>query len=600
MEEKKLALREEIDDKFKWKIADMVESDEAFEKCLEELKGKVSKFKDFKGTLGESRESLLAYLKFDDEFFCEGERLYVYANQKLHEDLSVSKYQKYAGDIQNVLVMAYSEDSFARPELLAMDEKTLREYMEGDGEIQIYHKLLSDLLDEKEHVLSFECEEILAKAGRFDNAGQDIYSMFNGADIDFPEIKDENGESVKLSNGRYVKYLESTNREVRKEAFAAMYKTYGALNNTIAAMFNSSLSKSVFYSDVRKYKSSRNMYLTGNHIPEEVYDNLIDVVHEKMPLMYKYLELRKKALNLSQLHMYDLYAPMAANVDNSYSYDEAKAIVKDALMVMGDEYISHLEAGFNDGWIDVYENKGKRSGAYSWGCYGVHPYVLLNYSGNLNSVFTLAHEMGHAIHTYYSNENQEYINASYKIFVAEVASTCNESLLIHHLLDKTTDKNERIFLINYFLEQFKGTLYRQTMFAEFEKIVHEKADQGLTLTADELNEIYYNLNKLYFGDGIVIDDEIKYEWSRIPHFYNAFYVYQYATGFSAAIALSNKILNEGESAVDDYKKFLKGGCSKDPIDLLKIAGVDMSKKEPIIEALNVFEELLNEMEELLK
>ncbi len=600
MEEKKLALREEIDDKFKWKIEDMVESDEAFEKSLEELKGKVSKFKNFKGTLSESRDSLLAYLKFDDEFFCEGERLYVYANQKLHEDLSVSKYQKYAGDIQNVLVMAYSEDSFARPELLSMDEKTLREYMEGDGDIKIYHKLLSDLIDEKEHVLSFECEEILAKAGRFDNAGQDIYSMFNGADIDFPEIKDENGESVKLSNGRYVKYLESTNREVRKEAFAAMYKTYGALNNTIAAMFNSSLSKSAFYSDVRKYKSSRNMYLTGNHIPEEVYDNLIDVVHEKMPLMYKYLELRKKALNLSELHMYDLYAPMAANVDNSYSYDEAKAIVKDALMVMGDEYISHLEAGFNDGWIDVYENKGKRSGAYSWGCYGVHPYVLLNYSGNLNSVFTLAHEMGHAIHTYYSNENQEYINASYKIFVAEVASTCNEALLINYLLNKTTDKNERIFLINYFLEQFKGTLYRQTMFAEFEKIVHEKADQGLTLTADELNEIYYDLNKLYFGDGIVIDDDIKYEWSRIPHFYNAFYVYQYATGFSAAIALSKKILNEGESAVEDYKKFLKGGCSKDPIDLLKIAGVDMSKKEPIIEALNVFEELLNEMEELLK
>ena len=600
MEEKKLALREEIDDKFKWKIEDMVESDEAFEKSLEELKGKVSKFKDFKGTLAESRESLLAYLKFDDEFFCEGERLYVYANQKLHEDLSVSKYQKYAGDIQNVLVMAYSEDSFARPELLSMDEKTLREYMEGDGDIKIYHKLLSDLLDEKEHVLSFECEEILAKAGRFDNAGQDIYSMFNGADIDFPEIKDENGDSVKLSNGRYVKYLESTNREVRKDAFAAMYKTYGALNNTIAAMFNSSLSKSAFYSDVRKYKSSRDMYLTGNHIPEEVYDNLIDVVHETMPLMYKYLELRKKALKLDELHMYDLYAPMAANVDNSYSYDEAKTIVKDALSVMGDEYISHLEAGFNDGWIDVYENKGKRSGAYSWGCYGVHPYVLLNYSGNLNSVFTLAHEMGHAIHTYYSNENQEYINASYKIFVAEVASTCNEALLINYLLNKTTDKNERIFLINYFLEQFKGTLYRQTMFAEFEKIVHEKADQGLTLTADELNEIYYDLNKLYFGDGIVIDDDIKYEWSRIPHFYNAFYVYQYATGFSAAIALSKKILNEGESAVEDYKKFLKGGCSKDPIDLLKIAGVDMSKKEPIIEALNVFEELLNEMEELLK
>jgi len=600
MEEKKLALREEIDDKFKWKMEDMVESDEAFEKCLEELKGKVSKFKDFKGTLGESRDNLLAYLKFDDEFFCEAERLYVYANQKLHEDVSVSKYQKFAGDIQNVLVMAYSEDSFARPELLSVDEKVLREYMEGEGDIQIYHKLLSDLLDEKEHVLSFECEEILAKAGRFDNAGQDIYSMFNGADIDFPEIKDENGENVKMSNGRYVNFLENTNREVRKEAFAAMYKTYGALNNTIAAMFNSSLSKSAFYSDVRKYKSSRDMYLTGNHIPEEVYDNLIDVIHEKMPLMYRYLELRKKALNLDELHMYDLYAPMAANVNNTYSYDEAKSIVKDALMVMGDEYVSHLEEGYNDGWIDVYENKGKRSGAYSWGCYGVHPYVLLNYSDNLNSVFTLAHEMGHAIHTYYSNSNQEYINAGYKIFVAEVASTCNESLLIHYLLNKTTDKNERIFLINYFLEQFKGTVYRQTMFAEFEKIVHEKADKGLTLTAEELNQIYYDLNKLYFGDGIVIDDEIKYEWSRIPHFYNAFYVYQYATGFSAAIALSKKILNEGESAVEDYKKFLKGGCSKDPIDLLKIAGVDMGKKEPVIEALGLFEELLDEMEELLK
>jgi len=598
MSEGRLLLRSEVDDKFKWKMEDMVESDEAFNLAFKELEGKLNKFSEFAGTLSESGERLLSYLKFDDEFFCEMERLYVYANQKMHEDLSVTTYQKMAGDIQNLMVKAYSADSFARPEILAMDENTLKGYMEND-EFKIYKKVLTDLLDEKEHVLSSEIEDILAKAGRVSQAADDIYTMFNGADIDFPEVPDGRGGMIKLSNGRYTSLLESTDREVRKQAFAAMYKTYGALNNTLGAVFNANLSQGSFYADVRKYESSRAMYLHDSHIPESVYDNLINTVHEYMPLMYKYLELRKKALGVDELHMYDLYAPMAGDVDNTYTYDEAKALVKEGLLPMGDEYLSVLEEGYNNGWIDVYENKGKRSGAYSWGCYGVHPYVLLNYNDNLNSVFTLAHEMGHAIHSYYSNNNQEYINAGYKIFVAEVASTCNESLLIHHLLNKTTDKNERIFLINYFLEQFKGTVYRQTMFAEFEKIVHEKADKGESLTAGELNGIYYDLNKVYFGDGIIIDDDIKYEWSRIPHFYNSFYVYQYATGFSAAIALSRKIMNEGESAVKDYKEFLKGGCSKDPIDLLKIAGVDMGSKKPIEEALKVFGELLDEMEKLL-
>lgn len=422
--------------------------------------------------------------------------------------------------------------------------------------------------------------------------------MFNNADIRFPAVVDTQGREQELTHGNYVKFLESDSVTVRKSAFEAMYHTYQAFRNTLAATFYANVKQANFYAAVRGYASSRAMELDGGNIPETVYDNLIAVVHERMPLMHRYVRLRKKALGLTEIHMYDLYTPMVKNVDIQVPFEEAKQIVKAGLAPMGEAYLSVLQQGFDNRWIDVYENQGKRSGAYSWGAYGTHPYVLLNYQENLDNIFTLAHEMGHALHSYYSDSTQPYPYAGYRIFVAEVASTCNEALLIHYMLKQAKDKKEKAYLLNHFLEQFKGTLYRQTMFAEFERDMHKLAAEGEALTADLLCEKYYALNRLYFGEDIVIDEEIAMEWARIPHFYTPFYVYQYATGFSAAIALSQGILERGESAVHDYMKFLTGGSSADPIELLKLAGVDMSTPAPIQQALDVFEDLLNQMEAL--
>ena len=422
--------------------------------------------------------------------------------------------------------------------------------------------------------------------------------MYNGADIDFPSVTDSDGEQIKITHGNFVPILGGTDRELRRRAFIALYDTYGKMKNTIAATFNANVEQACFYADVRNYLSTLEMYLDGSNIPVSVYDNLIEVVHEKMDLMHRYVKLRKKILGVDELHMYDVYAPIAKPPKEKISFEKAKEMVLEGLAPMGEAYLSKLKEGFANRWIDVYENEGKRSGAYSWGAYGVHPYVLLNYQGTLDDVFTLAHEMGHALHSYYSDANQPYIQAGYRIFVAEVASTCNESLLIHDLLKKTEDKETKAYLINHFLEQFKGTLYRQTMFAEFEKITHGMVEKGETLTSDVLCKIYYDLNKQYFGPEMVSDEEIALEWARIPHFYNPFYVYQYATGISAAIALSRKIMKEGEKGVEDYMKFLTGGGSKDPIELLKLAGVDMNEKKPIEEALELFRELLDQMEAL--
>ena len=402
-----------------------------------------------------------------------------------------------------------------------------------------------------------------------------------------------------MSHGRYSLLMESRDRDVRKEAFSSIYSQYGQYRNTLAATYSANLKSSAFFAKMRRYDSALAMALDGGEIPVSVYTQLIDTVHESLPLMYRYVALRKKALGVDELHMYDLYAPMVDEVSMKIPFEEAKEIVKKGLEPLGEEYIQVLSEGMDGGWIDVYENQGKRSGAYSWGAYGCHPFVLMNYQDNLNNVFTLAHEMGHSMHSYYSDKNQPYLYAGYRIFVAEVASTCNEALLMEYLLRHTEDKKEKAYLINYFLEQFKGTLYRQTMFAEFEKITHEMAGRGEPLTAEILNDIYYKLNEQYFGDGIVIDKEIALEWSRIPHFYTPFYVYQYATGYSAAIAISRKILSGDAAAREGYMKFLSGGSSMNPIDLLKLCGVDMTTPEPVQSALRLFGELLDEMEALL-
>ena len=580
-----------------WKMEDMFLSDEVWENDYEKAVKLILKYNDFSGKVSENKEKLIEYFKFNDEINLLAERLYVYANQKYHQDMAESKYQSYSGKAQKLVVDIGSASSYFEPELLGMNEKTLLEWME-DERLADYRRYVSEVIRAKEHTLDTKTEEILAKSRKMASAADNIYAMYNGADIDFPVVKSSGGEEIKLTHGNFVPILSENDRELRKTAFKAVYETYEKMKNTIAATFNANVEQACFYADVRNYPSTLAMYLDGSNIPVPVYDNLIDTVHDNIGLMHRYVALRKKILGVKELHMYDVYAPIAKAPEEKIPFDKAKEMVLEGLAPMGEEYLCRLKEGFDNRWIDIYENEGKRSGAYSWGAYGTHPYVLLNYQGTLDDVFTLAHEMGHALHSYYSDNNQPYIRAGYRIFVAEVASTCNESLLIHDLLKKTEDKDMKAYLINHFLEQFKGTLYRQTMFAEFEKITHNMAEQGETLTSDALCRIYYDLNKQYFGEEMVSDEEIAMEWARIPHFYNPFYVYQYATGISAAIALSRKIIKEGEAGVKDYMKFLTGGGSKDPIELLKLAGVDMNSKEPIEQALMLFKELLDQMEEL--
>ena len=581
-----------------WCLEDMFESDDFWEEDFGRLQRMIFQYEDFEGTLGESADRLLEYLKFNDETNLLMERLYVYANMRYHQDMANSMYQEFAARAQKLMVEMSGASAFAEPEILEITTEKINVFFNENPELETYKRYISEILRGKNHTLDKKTETILAKSRQMANAAENIFSMYNGADIKFPSITTEEGEEIEITHGNFVPLLESTDREVRKAAFEGVYETYGKMRNTLAATFAANLDQANFYAQVRNFSSAREMYLYGSNIPESVYDNLIETVHKNMDKMHKYVSLRKKILDVSELHMYDLYTPIAKAPDTKYSFEAAKDIVLEGLAPMGEEYIKVLEEGFDNRWIDVYENEGKRSGAYSWGAYGIHPYVLMNYHGTLDHVFTLAHEMGHAIHSYYSDANQPYVNAGYKIFVAEVASTCNESLLIQHLLKITEDEEEKAYLINHFLEQFKGTLYRQTMFAEFEKIAHSMVQNGEGVTADRLCEIYYNLNKKYFGDDIVIDKEIELEWARIPHFYNPFYVYQYATGLSAAIALSKRILEEGKPAVEDYMKFLTGGSSQDPIELLKIAGVDMTSSEPIETALELFGNLLEELQKI--
>ena len=581
-----------------WCLEDMFESDDFWEEEFGRLQRMIFQYEDFEGTLGESADSLLEYLKFNDETNLLMERLYVYANMRYHQDMANSMYQEFAARAQKLMVEISGASAFAEPEILEITTEKINIFFNENPELETYKRYISEILRGKNHTLDKKTETILAKSRQMANAAENIFSMYNGADIKFPSITTEEGEEIEITHGNFVPLLESVDREVRKAAFEGVYETYGKMRNTLAATFAANLDQANFYAQVRNFSSAREMYLYGSNIPESVSDNLIETVHKNMDKMHKYVSLRKKILDVSELHMYDLYTPIAKAPDTKYSFEAAKDIVLEGLAPMGEEYIKVLEEGFDNRWIDVYENEGKRSGAYSWGAYGTHPYVLMNYHGTLDHVFTLAHEMGHAIHSYYSDANQPYVNAGYKIFVAEVASTCNESLLIQHLLKITEDEEEKTYLINHFLEQFKGTLYRQTMFAEFEKIAHSMVQNGEGVTADRLCGIYYNLNKEYFGDDIVIDKEIELEWARIPHFYNPFYVYQYATGLSAAIALSKRILEEGKPAVEDYMKFLTGGSSQDPIELLKIAGVDMTSSEPIETALELFGNLLEELQKI--
>lgn len=591
--------REDVKKENTWALEDIYASDDLWEQELEELNAICKEFSSYEGHLTDSAEMLYNYLTLSEKAEKLFERIYIYANQALHVDMNNSKYQDFAARANTAMVQLQSVTAFSTPELLSVDESVIRGFMTEMDELKLYETKFERIFKEKTHILSKEEETLLAYVSEVAGAAGDIFTLFANADLKFDQIPDENGNMVEMSNSRYITFLTSPDRNVRIAAFKSMYKACGQFKNTLAATYSTNAKKASFYAKTRKYAGSLEASLEPNSIPVAVYDNLIDAIHTHLPKMYKYVSLRKKALGVDELHMYDVYVPMIADADKKISYEEAKATVLEALAPMGEDYLAILKEGFENRWIDVYENEGKKSGAYSWGPYGTHPYVLLNHNDNIDSMFTLAHEMGHALHSYYSNKTQPYTYASYELFVAEVASTCNESLLIHHLLKKCTDKKERAYLINHFLDNFKGTIFRQTMFAEFERITHKMADNGEALTADKLCEIYYDLNKLYFGPDMVSDEEIKYEWSRIPHFYTEFYVYQYATGFSAAIALSKRIMELGEEGVKDYMKFLTGGSSKDPIDLLKMAGVDMSTPDPINAAMDMFGQLVDELEALI-
>ena len=591
--------RWEIEEKDTWRLEDMVESDARWEELFAQAKEEIGGYERFQGRLGESADTLYECLAFDDALSQKLELLYVYARMRSDQDTAQETYQDMFSRAQTLSFKAGEASAFVVPEILAIPEDTLAGYRQSDNGIRHFDRVFEQILAKKAHTLPKEQELLLAQSQDATQGYSQIFTMFNNADVKFPAITGENGEELAVTHGNYISLMENQDRRIRRDAFLSLYSAYAQFSNTLAASFASNAKQAVFYARARGYASSRQYYLGENEVPEAVYDNLLEAVHRHLGGMHRYAALRKKALGLDELHMYDLYVPLVKEADRKYSFEEAKAMVREGLKPLGEEYGAILEEGFNRRWSDVYENGGKRSGAYSWGTYGSHPYVLMNFHGTLNDVFTLAHEMGHSIHTWYSDHNQPYTYAGYKIFVAEVASTCNEALLIRHLLERSADKRERAYLLNHFLESFRGTLFRQTMFAEFEKIVHERAASGGSLTAGALCQIYHGLNEAYFGPDTVVDPQIDYEWERIPHFYTPFYVYQYATGFSAAVAISSRILKGEPGALEGYKEFLKGGCAKKPVELLKLAGVDMGSPAPVEEALKLFEELLEEFADCL-
>ena len=597
MSENQQCKRSEVPEALKWKLTDLYASDDLWEKEVDTIGSLSKKIADYAGKLGDSADTLLHFLKERDTLLQLMSRMYVYANQSYHQDTADAHYQAYAAKAESVRVEVSASLSFADPEILAIPEERIAKFYEEEPELEKYRRAIDVIMRERAHTLSAEEESILAAAGELAASPENIFSMFNNADIRFPYITDVEGNRIQITHANFIKFLNDKDRSLRKEAFRGVYHTYAKWGNTLAAVFVSNLKQERFYAKMRNYPSVRAMHLSEGNIPETVYDNLIETVHRHLPDLHRYMALRKKILGVEHLHMYDLYVPLVAEVDQKISYEEAKETVAKALAPMGKAYTDILREGYENGWIDVAANANKRSGAYSWGAYGTHPYVLLNQQDDLESMFTLAHEMGHAIHTYHSDKAQPFTYAGYLIFVAEVASTCNECLLNHYLLSQEENGDKRNYILNHYLESFRTTLFRQTMFAEFEKIVHEKTTQGESLTMEDLNQIYHDLNVLYYGPDVVVDSEIDYEWMRIPHFYTAFYVYQYATGFSAAVAFSKEILEEGQPAVDRYvKEFLSGGCAKDPIDLLAAAGVDMSTPKPVDDALSVFGKYLDEFE----
>lgn len=590
----KLPVRGEIDDKYKWKLEDMYLDRETWERELACLSERLPELTAFQGTLGNSGEQLLACYRLVDELSQRAEKLYVYARMRLDEDNSVAAHQDMAGRAENLMTELGAELSFMEPEIVSIGWTKVEERIQETEGLSLYRFALEQMFRLQDHVLGKEEERLLALAGEMGQCGQDTYTLFNNADLVFPAITGEDGKKVELTKGRYGSFLESRDRRVRKRAFRQMYRAYGAYRNTVASCLAGSVKKDKFYAAARRYANSLEASLAEDNVPVAVYDALIGTIREHLDLLGRYLDLRRKRLGVKKLHMYDLYTPLVSLPKRNYSYEEALEMVLEAVAPLGEEYCRVLKEGCASGWVDVWENQGKTTGAYSWGCYLSHPYVLLNWQGTIDDVFTLAHELGHAMHSYYSHKNQPYVYASYTIFVAEVASTVNENLLMQYLLDRAEDPGEKAYLINHYLEDFRTTVFRQVMFAEFEKEIHRLVEDGGALTAESLSEIYRGLNQDYFGNHVVIDPEIALEWARVPHFYTAFYVYQYATGFSSAVALAASISRKEAGAVERYLRFLSSGGRDYPLALLQEAGVDLTDGEPVRAALDVFRQKLDE------
>lgn len=581
--------REKIEEKYKWKLEDLYENKEEYDKDLIKLSELVDEFEKYKGKILENDNTLLETLLLDEKIDMLTNKLYVYANMKLHEDTRVGVNQELAGNLDITLANINERISFFVPELLEKDYSYVEKLIEKNDKLERFKFLLEVIFNEKDHILSKEIEALMSRTGNILSIPDNVFSNLNDADLVFGEIKDENGKNVELTKANYYIYSLSKDRRVRKEAFETLYKKYKELNNTFATIMNSNLQVTTFLTKTRKYSSPLNLYLDSNKIDENIYYDLIKTVNKNLDKMYKYMKLRKDVLKLDELHMYDMSVKLTEDSEKEYTFEDAKKIVLDALAPLGTNYIKDLENAFNSNWCDVYENRGKHSGAYSWGCYNAHPYVLLNYQSKYNDVSTLAHEMGHVLHRYYSNKNQDYYYSDNAIFVAEIASTVNETLLNLYMLDKENEKMKKL-IINELLDDIKNTIYRQTMFAEFELTIHNMSFNGETLNNEKLNNIYYDLIKKYHGENVICDEYIKYEWSRIPHFYTPFYVYQYATGLSIAISIATRIYNGDAEMKDKYLEFLKSGSNDYPTNLVSKMGINIS--ESVNSALNTFNDLI--------
>ena len=600
MSESNVLLRKDVPVEKTWKLEDIFATNEEWEAEYKAVSTLAEKATSFQGTLSDGADKLFDALTYRDELYMRLRILYTYAHMRLDEDTANNSSQAMESRIKSLYVKVSTALSYFVPELLELSDEKVAQYLQEHEELQLYKQLLDEIAKQRPHVLSKEQEELVSKFAEVSAASADTFGKLNNADLEFPVVKDENGKEVQLTHGRYMRFLESKDQRVREEAFKAMYATYGQFKNTFASILSGNIKGDNVQASIRNYKNARAAAMASNHIPETVYDNLVSTINDNVHLLHRYVKLRKQVMGLDELHMYDLFAPLVKEVEMEYSYEEAAQTMVESFAPLGEEYVSIVKQGLKDRWVDVEETKGKRSGAYSSGAYGTNPYILMNWQNNVNNLFTLAHEFGHSMHSYYSRQEQPYAYGDYSIFVAEVASTTNEALLNDYLLKTIDDPKKKIYLLNHWLEGFRGTIFRQTMFAEFEHLIHELDQQGVPLTAEKLTEEYYALNKKYFGDDMVVDEEIGLEWARIPHFYYNYYVYQYATGLSAATALSKQILEEGQPAVDRYiNNFLKAGSSDYPIEVLKAAGVDMTSSKAVEDACKVFEEKLSELEKLL-